>query len=32
MCRFQVFKLNDILEGEKGDQGGGPKKAKIQYG
>ena len=27
-----VFKVIDILEGQKGDQGGGPKMAKIQYG
>ena len=29
---FRVFKVNDIWEGQKGDQGGGPKMAKIQYG
>ena len=29
---FGVFLVNDILEGQKGDQGGGPKMAKIQYG
>ena len=29
---FKVFKVNDIWEGQKGDQGGGPKMAKIQYG
>ena len=29
---FGVFKVNDILEGQKGDKGGGPKMAKIQYG
>ena len=29
----QVFRVNDILDGQKGDQGGGPKKlAKIQHG
>ena len=27
-----MFRVDDILEGQKGDQGGGPKKAKIQYG
>ena len=27
-----MFKVNDIMEGQKGDQGGGPKMAKIQYG
>ena len=27
-----MFKLNDFLESQKGDQGGGPKMAKIQYG
>ena len=26
------FRVNDILDGQKGDQGGGPKMAKIQYG
>ena len=26
---FRVFWVNDILEGQKGDQGGGPKKANI---
>ena len=29
---FWVFQVGDILEGQKGDQGGGPKMAKIQYG
>ena len=29
---FRVFRVDDILEGQKGDQGGGPKLAKIQYG
>ena len=27
-----MFRVDDILEGQKGDQGGGPKMAKIQYG
>ena len=27
-----MFKVNDILEGQKADQGGGQKMAKIQYG
>ena len=27
-----VCRVTDILEGQKGDQGGGPKMAKIQYG
>ena len=27
-----VFRVDDILEGQKGDQGGAPKLAKIQYG
>ena len=27
-----VFEVNDILEGQTGDQGGGHKMAKIQYG
>ena len=27
-----VFKVNDILEGQKGDQGGGPKMAKLRHG
>ena len=27
-----MFRVDDILEGQKGDQGGGPKLAKIQYG
>ena len=26
------FRVDDILESQKGDQGGGPKLAKIQYG
>ena len=25
-----MFRVNDIVEGQKGDQGGGPKMAKIQ--
>ena len=29
---FRVFRYDDILEGQKGDPGGGPKLAKIQYG
>ena len=29
---FRVFRVDDILEGQKGDQGGGPKLAKIQFG
>ena len=29
---FRVFEVNDIWEGQKGDKGGSPKKAKIQYG
>ena len=29
---FRVFKVNDIWERQKGDQGGGPKMAEIQYG
>ena len=29
--RFLV-RVNDILDGQKGDQGGCPKMAKIQYG
>ena len=29
---FRVFKVNDIWEGQKGDQGGGPKMAKILGG
>ena len=29
---FRVFRVDDILEGQKGEQGGGPKSAKIQYG
>ena len=28
----QVIRVNDILDGQKGDQGGGSKMAKIQYG
>ena len=28
----QVFRVVDIFEGQKGDQGGGPKMAKIQHG
>ena len=27
-----MFRVDDILEGQKGDQGGGPKLAKIQCG
>ena len=27
-----MFRVGDILEGQKGDQGVGPKLAKIQYG
>ena len=27
-----MFEVNDILEGQKGDQAGGPKMAKIQHG
>ena len=27
-----MFKVNDILEGQEGDQGGGPKMAKILGG
>ena len=29
---FRVFRVDDILEGQKGDQGGGPKLAKIHFG
>ena len=29
---FRVLRVDDILEDQKGDQGGGPKKTKIQYG
>ena len=29
---FRVFRVDDILEGQKGDQEGGPKLSKIQYG
>ena len=38
LFRFQVFgfrhlglRVNDFLEGQKGDQGGGPNMAKLQY-
>ena len=27
-----MFRVDDIFEGQKGDQGGDPKMAKIQYG
>ena len=27
-----MLRVDDILEGQEGDPGGGPKKAKIQYG
>ena len=27
-----MFRVNDILDSQKGDQGGGPKMAKFQYG
>ena len=27
-----MFRVDDILEGQKGDQGGCPKLAKIQFG
>ena len=29
---FRVFKVKDILECRRGEPGGGPKMAKIQYG
>ena len=29
---FKVLRVDDILEGQKGDQGGGPKLAKFQFG
>ena len=32
MLWFRVFRVDDILEGQKGDQGGSPKMAKIQHG
>ena len=32
MFRCSGFNVIDILEGPKGDQGGGQKMAKIQYG
>ena len=32
MLKCQGFRVDDILEGQKGDQGGGAKMAKIQYG